>query len=57
MVLSRKAKESLKTALAMTVTYGIALHMDWDQPHWAAFAVAFVSLANVGQSLNKAALP
>jgi uncharacterized membrane protein YccC len=56
MVLSRKAKESLKTALAMTVTYGIALHMDWDQPHWAAFAVAFVSLANVGQSLNKAAL-
>lgn len=56
MVLSRKAKESLKTALAMTVTYGIALYMEWDQPHWAAFAVAFVSLANVGQSLNKAAL-
>lgn len=56
MTLSRKAKESLKTALAMTVTYGIALQMEWEQPHWAAFAVAFVSLANVGQSLNKAAL-
>jgi uncharacterized membrane protein YccC len=56
MMLSRKAKESLKTALAMIVTYGIALRMEWDQPHWAAFAVAFVSLANVGQSLNKAAL-
>jgi uncharacterized membrane protein YccC len=56
MVLSRKAKESLKTAFAMAVTYGIALQMEWDHPHWAAFAVAFVSLANIGQSLNKAAL-
>ena len=43
----RKARESLKTALATTVTYGIALQMEWDQPHWAAFAVAFVSLANL----------
>jgi uncharacterized membrane protein YccC len=60
MILSRKAKEAIKTALAMTIAYGIAygiaLSMDWGNPMWAGFAVAFVSLATVGQSLNKAAL-
>jgi uncharacterized membrane protein YccC len=56
MVLTRKTKESLKTALAMTIAYGIALHMDWDKPYWAGFAVAMVSLATIGQSMNKAAL-
>jgi uncharacterized membrane protein YccC len=54
--LSVKAKEAIKTALAMTIAYGIALSMDWDRPFWAGFAVAFVSLATVGQSINKAAL-
>ena len=56
MILSRRTKESIKTALAMTIAYGIALQMDWDKPYWAGFAVAFVSLATIGQSLNKAAL-
>jgi len=56
MMLSRKAKESIKTALAMTIAYGIALSMDWDRPYWAGFAVAFVSLTTIGQSLNKATL-
>ncbi len=56
MILSRNAKESIKTALAMTITYGIALQMDWDKPLWAGFAVAFVSLTTIGQSFNKAAL-
>ena len=56
MILSRKAKEAIKTALAMTIAYGIALQMGWDKPMWAGFAVAFVSLATVGQSFNKAAL-
>ena len=56
MVLSSKTKESIKTALAMTIAYGIALSMDWDKPYWAGFAVAFVSLATVGQSINRAAL-
>jgi uncharacterized membrane protein YccC len=54
--LSIKAKDSIKTALAMTIAYAIALLMDWDRPYWAAFAVAFVSLTTVGQSVNKAAL-
>ena len=56
MTLSTKTKESIKTALAMSISYGIALSMAWDRPYWAGFAVAFVSLASVGQSLNKAAL-
>jgi len=55
-MLSRKAKESIKTALAMAIAYGIALSMDWSKPMWAGFAVAFVSLSTSGQSLNKAAL-
>jgi uncharacterized membrane protein YccC len=56
MVLSSKTKESIKTALAMTIAYGIALSMDWDRPYWAGLAVALVSLASIGQSMNKAAL-
>jgi uncharacterized membrane protein YccC len=55
-VLSRKAKESIKVALAMTIAYGISLSQDWDRPYWAGFAVAFVSLASIGQSMNKATL-
>ncbi|MGB5326792.1 MAG: FUSC family protein, partial [Gammaproteobacteria bacterium] len=55
-MLSRKTKESIKVALAMTIAYGISLSQDWDRPYWAGFAVAFVSLASIGQSMNKAAL-
>ena len=55
-MLSGRAKESIKTALAMTIAYGIALSMGWDKPMWAGLAVAFVSLSTSGQSLNKAAL-
>ena len=40
----------------MVIAYGISLWMDWDRAYWAAFAVAFVSLASIGQSMNKAAL-
>ena len=56
MVLSRKAKEAIKTALAMTITYGIALSMDWDKPLWAGLVVAIISLDTIGQSLNKGAM-
>jgi len=56
MKLSRDAKESIKTALAMTIAYGVGLQMGWDRPYWAGFAVAFISLATVGQSMNKATL-
>ena len=53
MPLSIKAKEAVKTALAMTSSYGIALGMGWDKPMWAGFAVAMISLSTAGQSLNK----
>lgn len=53
---SARTKEAIKTALAMTIAYGIALQMGWAEPMWAGFAVAFISLATAGQSLNKAAL-
>jgi len=56
MKLSVTAKESIKTALAMTIAYGIALSMDWDTPMWAGFSVAFVSLSTTGQSFNKSAM-
>ena len=53
MMLSTRAKEAIKTALAMTIAYGISLAMGWDKPHWAGFAVAMISLSTAGQSLNK----
>lgn len=56
MLLSVRFKESLKTAIAMTIAYGLALALDWEKPYWAAFAVAFVNLATVGRSLNKAGM-
>lgn len=54
--LSTKAKESLKTALAFAIVYGIALASGWLNPYWAGFAVAMVSLAPTGQTLKKGIL-
>jgi len=56
MALTTRTKEAIKTALAMTIAVGISLTMGWDKPMWTGFAVAFVSLATAGQSLNKATL-
>jgi uncharacterized membrane protein YccC len=53
LTISTRAKEAIKTALAMTIAYGISLAMGWDKPHWAGFAVAMISLSTAGQSLNK----
>src|SRR5262249_2002908 len=55
-VLSDRVKTSTKTALAMVLAYGIALSMNWDNPHWAGFAVAFCSLPTAGASRNKGIL-
>ena len=54
--LSTCAKEAIKTALAMVIAYAISLWMGWENPKWAGFAVAFISLPMAGQSLNKGAL-
>src|SRR5262245_18485653 len=55
-ILSDRVKAATKTALAMVLAYGIALSMNWDNPYWAGFAVAFCSLSTVGESLNKGLL-
>jgi uncharacterized membrane protein YccC len=50
------AKQSFKTALAITIAYAISLSMGWENPYWAALAIIMVSLSTVGESLNKGAL-
>src|SRR5215831_20478525 len=55
-VFSDRIKTAIKTALATVLAYGVALSMDWDNPDWAGFAVAFCSLSTVGESLNKGLL-
>ena len=49
-------KDALKMALAMVITYAIALSQGWGTPFWAGFAVAFCGLTGVGESLNKGVL-
>jgi uncharacterized membrane protein YccC len=53
LTLSSKTKYAIKVALAMVTVYWIALSLDWMNPQWAAFAIAFVALPGQGQSLNK----
>ena len=52
-MLSRKAKEAIKTGLAFALVYGIALQSDWLNPYWAGFAVAMISLQTAGESIHK----
>jgi uncharacterized membrane protein YccC len=54
--LSTNAKEAIKTALAMALVYFIALKVSWMNPSWAGFAVAMVSLAASGLSIQKGLL-
>lgn len=54
MTLPRSTIDALKTALAITIAYAIALQMDWEQPRWAAITIALVSMATIGLSLNNA---
>ena len=54
--LSTRAKEAIKTGLAMAISYGIALQLGWEKPSWAGMAVAMISLSTAGQSLNKGAM-
>jgi uncharacterized membrane protein YccC len=54
--LNTRAKEAIKTGLAVVIAYAIALELGWEKPLWAAFAVVLISLDTTGQSLNKAAM-
>jgi uncharacterized membrane protein YccC len=51
--LSTRTKNAIKPALAVVIAYGISLGMGWENPYWAGFAVAMISLSTSGQSLNK----
>jgi uncharacterized membrane protein YccC len=53
---STRTKNAIKPALAVTIAYGISLGMGWENPYWAGFAVAMISLSTAGQSLNKGAM-
>ncbi|MGE5322965.1 MAG: FUSC family protein, partial [Actinomycetota bacterium] len=55
-ILSQTFKGAFKIALALVITYAVALSMGWNNPHWAGFAVAFCALATGGESLHKALL-
>ena len=44
MLLSTRAKEALKTALAIGIAMGISLSMDWEKPYWAGYGVVMISL-------------
>jgi uncharacterized membrane protein YccC len=55
-LLSTRAKEAIKVALAITIAMGIALWMDWEKPYWAAFGVVMICLPMEGQSLNRGAM-
>ena len=54
--ISTRTKEAIKTGLAMAISYGIAMHLGWENPKWAGMAVAMISLSTAGQSLNKGAM-
>ena len=56
LVLSDKAKYSIKLGLAIAITYGLALRADWMSTTWAAIAVAMVGQPGHGQSLYKGML-
>ena len=46
----------MKLAVAMVLAYGISLWMDWNNPFWAGFAVAFCGLGSTGESISKGLL-
>ncbi len=50
-LLSRRAKEAIKTGLAVIIVYVIAMQMGWDKPYWAAFSVVTISVLTTGVSL------
>jgi len=52
-LMSRKLKEAIKTGLAFTLTYYIALKVAWLNPNWAVITVAMIALPTAGQSIQK----
>ena len=52
MTLSTKAKESFKTALAITIAYGIALSMNWMGIYRYWYRVCVISVLKKHCPLN-----
>jgi len=50
--LTDRFKSAFQVALAMVITYGISMGMDWDKAFWAALSVIFCSFATAGESIN-----
>lgn len=49
-------QEAFKFALALGLSYLVALWMDWEHPMWAGFSVVTCSLATTGASLQRGIL-
>ena len=56
LILSNRTKHAITIGLAMVISIGIALSMNWEKPYWAGFAVAMISHDTYGQSANKGAM-
>lgn len=54
--LSTRAKEAVKTGLAMVIVFAIAMQLGWDKPYYAGLAVATISLNTTGVSLTRGAI-
>ena len=55
-LLPDNAKEPLKTSLGIAIAYAASMSMGWENPMWAGFTVAFISLATVGHSFRRSIL-
>ena len=51
--LSTRAKEAIKTSLAIVIVYWIAMQMGWDKPYWAGFTVITINIMSAGVSLTR----
>ena len=51
-----KLKEAIKTGLAFTLVFGIAMQLGWMNPYWAGWAVAVIALPTAGASIRKGTL-
>ena len=46
-------REAFKLALSITLSYWLALYMDWELPQYSALAVILISLDTAGASIQK----
>lgn len=54
--LSTRAREAIKTGLAMVIGYWLAMRMGWDNPFWVPLTVVTLNMMTTGQSLPRSIL-